>query len=239
MYQSFPFYGQITSIVWKTFCLSSHPLLDICSVFTFGLISYEALNIHAQVFVQTCVFNSFDVTTFTPITVSATITSIITCTLAAPPPPLLWLPPPWPCHYLYRLWNTLTSTSFITAPSPVISTAPVTTAAAALASPSTTSPVPSLSPHSCHLCCFPLLPRRGNAGEFVLITLAHCQVIPPVIPEVWWALLRSETSDDRLIMLSKCLQFFSFSPSFRTSSRDTQMLREVILRTNSSNTFMP
>ena len=88
------------------------------------LISYEALNIHTQVFVQTCVFNSFDVTTFTPITVSATVTSIITCTLPAPPPPLLWLPPPWPCHYLYRLWIILTSTSFITAPSPVITTTP-------------------------------------------------------------------------------------------------------------------
>lgn len=83
------------------------------------LIRYEALNIHAQVFAQTCVFNSFDVTTFTPITVSATITSVITCTLLAPPPPLLWLPAPWSRRYLCRLWTILASTSLPTAPSPV------------------------------------------------------------------------------------------------------------------------
>ena len=83
------------------------------------LISYEALNIHAQVFVQTCVFNSFDVTTFIPITISATITSVITCTLLAPSLPLLSLPAPWPRHYLCHLWTILASTSFPTTPSPV------------------------------------------------------------------------------------------------------------------------
>ena len=81
------------------------------------LISYEALNIHAQVFVQ-----SFWCHRFHPITVSATIASIITCALLAPPPPLLWPPPPWPCRCLYRLWIILTSASILAAPSPVTTT---------------------------------------------------------------------------------------------------------------------
>ena len=183
-------------------------------------------------------FQSFWCHRFHPITVPATIASIITCALLAPPPPLLWLPPPWPCHCLYRLWITLTSASFLPAPSPVTTTT-LHHCRAALASPSTAATSTIVNSSLLPPCCFPLLPHGDDTGEFVLITLAHCQVISPVIPEVWWEQLRSETSDDKLIILSKCLRFFSFSLSLRTSSRDTQMRREVTLRTNSSNTFMP